>query len=401
MWRVLRTPGVARLLITSLVGRAPQVMSAVALVRLVVDERGDFGLAAAVVSVFTIAGTVGQPMLARAVDRTGRPRLVVGAAALVTTGALVVAAVSVAAVPLATVLAAAVAGLATPPLEPAMRALWPRLVTPERVGTAYALDAAAQEVAFIAGPLIAALGIALTGAVGDVVAMAALGALGCAAFLASPRLGSRPPAPTGTTRHGSPLAGGAFRRLLLLVLCAGVPIGALTITAIAWAGAAGAPALGPVAIAVNAGGALVGALTTAARPFRRSASALLRPLTMVLALLYLPTAAIGAPAPIWLAAAFASGLALPPLLTQAFGETPRLVRDSHATEGAAWVVSMFSVGIAAGTLVAGLLVGGLGAATGVPVAVLVASAVAALGAALPIPRSNDGVRDERRSEIGV
>lgn len=400
MWRVLRTPGVARLLISSLVGRAPQVMSAVALVRLVVDERGDFGLAAVVVSVFTVAGTVGQPMLARAVDRTGRPRLVVGTAALVTTGALWVAAVSVVAVPLVTVLAAAVAGLATPPLEPAMRALWPRLVAPERVRIAYALDAAAQEVAFIAGPLAAALGIAVVGASGDVVAMAALGALGCAVFLASPRLRARPPVSTGTTRHGTPLAVGAFRRLLLLVLCAGVPIGALTITAIAWAGAAGAPALGPVAIAANAGGALVGALTTAARPFRRPASVLLRPLTLALALLYVPTAAIGAPAPVWLVAAFASGLALPPLLTQAFGETPRLVRDSHATEGAAWVVSMFSVGIAAGTLVAGLLVGGLGA-PGVPVAVVVASAVAALGALFPTPRPNDGVRDEPRSEVGV
>ena len=53
-------------------------------------------------------------------------------------------------------LAAALAGLTLPPLSSTVRIVWPRLAPGELRSTAYALEAALQEVFFVGGPLLAA-----------------------------------------------------------------------------------------------------------------------------------------------------------------------------------------------------------------------------------------------------
>ena len=101
-----------------------------------------------------------------------------------------------------------------------------------------------------------------------------------------------------------------------------------------------------------------------------------------LAVLYLPLAAWGLPPAWWLAAAAVSGLSLPPMLTQVFAQTPLAVRDHHANEANAWVVSAFAIGAAAGTLVSGFAVQwradwGITLALGIGVLVAAACATAA------------------------
>ncbi|MDH2416042.1 MFS transporter [Nocardioides sp. CER19] len=354
---MLQREGVGYLLGTSFVGRLPTAMSALALVRLVVDGGGSYAFASVLSSAYIVAGMVGQPVLARAVDRTGRRRLVVIAGTVVATLAFVATAVLVDhAAP--AVAAVAVAGLATPPIEPTLRSLWASMFSDgAELRSAYGVDAAVQEVGFILGPLVTALGIVVLGADGNVVLMAAIGLVGGLMFAVHPRLRSsgRPSRVQGE-RHGSPLSSGGFRRILVAIVGAAVPVGSLAVLATAYADSHDHPGLGPWAVALNATGALTGALLVARFPLAATPARALRPLALALAVLYLPLGAWALPAGAWLVAAVLSGLTLPPLLTQVFAQTPLAVRGHHANEANAWVISAFAIGAATGTLLSGFAV---------------------------------------------
>ncbi|GAA3597086.1 MFS transporter [Kineosporia mesophila] len=383
------------MLTASAVGRLPQAMSALAVVQLVVGGGGTYSLAAAATSAFVLAGTLGQPVLGRLVDQSGRPRPVLIGSAVLSAGALLLLAGPVETAP-AVLAAAALAGFMSPPLEPTLRGFWPRLFPePDHLHRVYSADAAVQEVLFIVGPLLTVLAVSSFGAPGAVRLMGLLGLLGTVLFC----LHRRPAAAWNAARrhravrHPSPLRIQALRVLVVAQASAGLPIGVLTITATTHAERAGVAAAAGWGLAANATGALLGALLIAAFPLPWEAEVALRRLLFVLALLYLPTAAVALPTAGWLACAFLSGLGLPPLLTQVFTLVGRTAPGDIATEANAWVVSAFSVGIAAGTLLAGLAVQA-SPGQGILVAVIGACVLTAAGGGQARPRRLTVSRDE-------
>ncbi|MEU4689692.1 MFS transporter [Actinoplanes sp. NPDC023714] len=366
----------ATLLASSLVGRLPQAMCSLVLLRIVLDAGGDYAFAGALTAVYILAGTAGAPLLSRIIDRTGSPRPVLLAAAGIS--ALAFAGIALIGPAPAAIACALLAGAAAPPIEPVLRSLWPRIMQPGRQLTqAFSADAAAQELIFVLGPLAAAISIAVLGAPGAVAVMGLLGAAGTAMFCAHRVLHRREPVRAG--HHGSPLRFPAVRRLVLAQIAAGMPVGILAITATAHAGIAGTAALSGWGLALNAAGAFAGAVYVARRPFAGPAHRLLRPALLLLAAFYAPTAFVTMPPAFWLAAAFVSGLFLSPFLTLIFTVIERAAPPELATEANAWVVSAFSVGIGAGTYLAGLATDAwsTGGTTG---AVLGASVLAAAGA---------------------
>lgn len=382
----LRVRGAAYLLSAVTIGRLPQAMSALAIVRLVRDQGGDFGFAALLTAIYTVATTIGQPVLARVIDRTGRSRPVIALSCAAATAALVGLALWGVLLPVLGIVLAALAGAATPPLESSLRTLWPRMMAPGRqLQSAFSADAAAQEVLFISGPLVTALGILLFGAQGAVVLMAVLGVLGAALFALHPLLRRTAPLAVAGERAGTPVVLRGFRRLLLFQFGIAVPVGVLTISATGYGELLGMEQLGAWGLAVNAIGALTGALLIAPRRLGLPTHRLLRPVGVVFALLYLPTALVALPAPIWLALAFLAGILLPPLLTHVFAQTERGVPAAQLNEANAWTISAFQAGVAAGTLLGGLLVDLLGLSTGIAAAVGLGSAVTLLGALLARP----------------
>ncbi|WP_375390017.1 MFS transporter [uncultured Amnibacterium sp.] len=373
------------LLASSLLGRLPQAMSALALVRIVVDGGGGYAFAGALTAGYVIASTVGIPVLGRLIDGTGRPRAVLLVAAALSSVAFVEVALLATAAPPAALVCGVVAGFASPPLEPTLRSLWPRIMAPGRqLARAFSADAAAQEVLYILGPLLAVLAVAALGARGGVLVMAAAGLVGTALFCVHRLLRPRPAEAGERVAHPSALRTRAVRTLVIALVGGGLPIGALTISAARFAALTGAPSLNGWALAINAGGALTGALLIARFPLRTPPERALRGLLLLLALLYLPTAAFGLPTVVWLAGAFVAGLALPPLLTQVFAITATAAPAAALTEANGWIISAFSVGIGAGTAVAGALTGAAGTA-GAVAAVVGASALALLGAGLATP----------------
>jgi predicted MFS family arabinose efflux permease len=384
---VLRLRGVAYLLSTSLIGRLPSGMALVALVRLVRDQGGSYGTASVLTSVYVLAGTAGQPLLGRAIDRTGRPRLVLLASAVVATLTLTGLAFWAVSIPALGLALSFASGFTAPPLEACLRSLWVGLMEPGRqLHQALSLDAAAQEIMFVCAPLISAVGIIAFGTQGNILFMAALGLLGAVLFTTHGLLASREvPAPP-VEGHSSPIRSAWFRRLLVALVLAGTPIGVILITSAAFGESIGSPAFGAWALALNAAGGFTGAVLVARHPFAAPAHRVIRWVTASLALLYLPTAFGQAPPGLWLVFAYVGGLSLPPLLTQVFSHLAHTAPASQLNEANAWVLSALTVGISAGTLSAGLVINASRTVpAGVTWAVLMGSVLGLVGALVARP----------------
>jgi MFS family permease len=388
---------VTTLLGTALVGRLPQAMSALALVRIVLDSGGDYIGAGALTSTYVVASTVGSPLLSRIIDVTGRTRAVLLGASVVSAAGFVGVVLTVQVGLWGAALCTALAGIAAPPLEPALRGLWPRLARPgPALQRLFAADTAVQEVLFILGPLVTAISGALIGAAGAVGAMAVLTVAGTALFCLHRVVAVPARRELGAHRAGSALRDGTVRTLVLVLIAAGLPIGVLTITATRFAYEAGNATLAGWALAVNAVGALLGAVGVGRLRVVPDPARALPVLLLALAVLYVPTALLGAPTALWLVFALVSGFSLPPMLTQVFALVARQVPSDVATEANAWVVSSFNVGIGGSTFLAAALTGAAGG-SGLVSAVIGASAVTAIAAICLLLA---GRRHRRSSEQG-
>jgi predicted MFS family arabinose efflux permease len=392
---LLRTPYVARLLGGTLLGRLPNAMAALAVVLFLRSQGAGYGLAGTLSALYGLAVAVGQPLLGRAVDRRGQPRVMAAAALLSAAGFALLAATGPAPLP-AAVAAVLLAGVATPPLEGGLRALWPAVLRDEvQVHKAYALDAAAQEVLFTLGPLLVMLAVSAGSEAAAVVLTGLLGVAGTLVVVtAHPARRWRPEA-----REAHWL--GALRSPGLAVLLGacffvGTALGAVSLAAVVYGDAHGGGAVAAYLLAANGAGALAGGLSYGARGWPGPPERRLRRLSLGLALCYPPLLLVpGVPWMLPLAAL--SGLFLAPTLACGF-----LVVDRHApagtvTEAFSWVVTAIGVGAALGTAAAGLAAqrGGATAGFGTAAAGGVAAALVLLSTSRILTVPNLGTDPEK------
>lgn len=388
MVSVLRTRHTGYLLFTSLLGRLPGAMAALAIVQLVHSTSGDFAFAGLITAVYVVAGAVGQPLLSRLIDRIGQVA-VLAVSGILSFLAFTGMALTLDPAPGAAVALAAAAGIFTPPLEPALRALWPRLVSPgPQLKAAFSLDAGAQEIIFILGPLLTVAGIAVFGPVGNLLFAGGLGLIGALAFILNPapQAASRQRRGDVAAHNGirSPILNPAVARVAAFTFGIGVPVGALTIVATASEAARADAGLAGWILAVNAVGALIGATVVGIRPLGSTPERLLTLCGILLAVGYLPLAVTALPTWAYVVAAGISGLMLPPTLGQVFERISQLSPPAALTEANGWVVSAMTLGVGAGTLVAGVIVGASGTSA-VMWIVLLAFALTALLSLIALP----------------
>ena len=383
---VIRSRHALYLLGTSLVGRLPTAMAAIAIVQLVRLQGGDFALAGIMTAAYVVAGAIGQPALGRLADHAGQTTVLL-VAGVVGTGSFVGMALLTAPAPVLAVIFAALAGLFTPPLEPSLRSLWPTMVPGGApLKAAFSLDAGAQELVFIAGPLLTVLGISAFGATGNIFFAAALGLVGTLAFAANSLSRSHRISAHDVAGRVNPVADARFRRVVAFLFGVGVPIGILTITVTAYGEQEDLPSFAGWALSANAVGALIGATWSATHPTRRAPQRLLALCGLLLGVGYLPLAASGLP--VWALIAFAvlAGLMLPFTLTQVFDYVHSTTTPGSLTEANAWAVSALNVGIAAGTTGAGAAVSAWGTGA-IPAVVVAGSVLTLLLALLVLPRT--------------
>lgn len=347
---LLRTHQVARLLVSALVGRLPNGMVPLALVLFSRDTGSGFGRAGLLTAAYSLGCCLGGPALSRVMDLRGqRAALVLGG--LVSSAALA----ALPWVPVGGALPVALlAGIATPPLEPALRTLWPSVLSPRQVPSAFALDAAAQELIFVLGPLVV-LAAQLGGSGGGLVAAAALGLLGMAWFVSSRASGAWVP-PVHDERHWlGPLRSRRLCVLFAAVALVGLTIGVPAVALVAYSEASGDRGLAPWLVAANALGALIGGVAYSPRAPHRDPR---RDLLLGLAVIAGTYSALAwVPAQVWVMGALAvlSGLGLPAVLTCVFQLVDRLAPLGTTTEAFAWLISAFLVGSSAGAATAGVL----------------------------------------------
>lgn len=348
---LLRTRHAARLLAGTLLGRLPNATAALAVLLFVRAEGGSYALAGGLSAVYGLCTAIGQPLLGRAVDVRGQPRVMLPAAVVSALGMALLAVVGVKVLWLSYA-AMVIAGIFTPPLEGGLRALWPGVLKrADRVHAAYALDAVAQEVMFVVGPLLVMLCVEAWSAGAALLVINGVGVLGALWVVVSEP--SRQWRSEPREAHWL----GALRSAGLLVLIGafffvGLALGSIAVAAVAYAEEHGGGMVSSYLLSALGVGALVGGVVYGAREWPGRPESRLRLLIGLLALGYLPLALV--PGPLGMTALTGvAGVFLAPALACAFVVVDRHAPNGTVTEAFSWLVTTFGVGSAVGASVAG------------------------------------------------
>jgi len=385
---LLRDPLVARPFGSSVIARIPIATAPLGLVLLVRDQRDSYSLAGIVTGLFAIGLAVGSPLWGRAMDGRGQPRVLVptaltsGTLLLLLTGATVSQAV-----PAPVLLGLALlAGIAFPPLSPAMRSTWRVVVTEDRRRRrGYALDAAAVETIFVGGPLLLS-GLLLFGwAALPLLVTVVLLIAGTLVYVGSP--GTRRAVPSAVAASVSGPGTAVLHRggfVLLLAVMATMSIG-FGILDVSIAGLAehllgSADRLG-VLFAPIAGGSAVGGLLYGSRDWHSAdRRRLLVTLTVFGFLLLTVATGAGAEVPlvVLMVLLFCAGLFISPNLIAAQSLIDALTPSHRLGEAQAWLSTSITAGAALGNSIAGIVLD----ASGPRVALTVASCAVLTAAVL-------------------
>ncbi len=348
---LLRSAYVARLLIGTLVGRLPSAMAILAIPLALRHVGASYGFVGVAAGTFAVSSAVGGPLLGRLVDRVGQPRVLLATAMLAGAGFLLIGA---APEHRAGVIAGAVlAGAATPPLEPCLRVLWPALVPAARLEMAYAVDSGSQELIFVGAPLLVAGLAAVAFPALALWVAAALGAVGVL-VVASAAPSRQYRAPERSPDWLGPLRSRGLVVLFLGLVGTGLAIGTLNVLVVYYAErhhiAGGAGTL----LALNAAGALAGAIGYGLVRWRMPLPSRALLLAVGLVIGYGLLALLPAP-PLMVVLMLVTGLFFAPLLTVSFVLVGQLAPPGTTTEAFAWLITVFTSGMAVGAAVVGAI----------------------------------------------
>ncbi|MEU5403037.1 MFS transporter [Streptomyces sp. NPDC005963] len=348
---ILKAPHAARLLAGTLVGRLPNATAHIAIVLFTRAEGGSYTLAGGLAAAYGIATAIGQPLLGRAIDLHGQPKVQLPAAVVSALGMVLLAAVGIGSLPLAYA-AVALAGLFTPPLEGGLRALWPNVLgRQDRVHRAYAMDAVAQEIMFTLGPLLVTVVVSLWSAGAALLVINALGVLGALSVVLSEPSRSWRSAPRDAHWLGA-LRSSGLLALLGSFFFVGLALGSITVAGVSYADDHGRESVYGILMAALGLGALIGGACYGARQWAGAPERRLMVLIALLALGYLPLVLTPGVVLMTVLSAVA-GVFLAPAIACAFIVVDRHAPRGTVTEAFSWLVTTFGVGAAAGTALAG------------------------------------------------
>ncbi|MFC5212261.1 MFS transporter [Streptomyces coerulescens] len=361
---VLRIPHARRTFATALLGRLSYGVAPLSVMLAVTRASGSYAVAGVVMALFSGTSVFLSPARAALIDRHGPRRALVPMVAA-HSALLGLLAVLVwrpgGASPLVLGVVTAFAGACTPPLGPTMRAVWGRLA-PDRalLQRAYSLDAVAEELLFVSGPLLVGVLVGFAPPAAGVLLGAGLMVVGTAGFVSSPVVRA---VPAGGRAPGPRKAGrGVLRGLARPVLAAagvGLALGVLDLLVVAFAEGSGhgAGSAAWVLAALSAGSA-VGGLLNGAVAWRSAAGTRLAAQAAGLGLA-LCGAALAQGLGTLAVAVAAAGVFVSPLITTAYLIADETAAPAARVRAGAWVNTAVNAGGTAGAAAAGVLVGWL------------------------------------------
>jgi len=356
---LLRAPGVARIIAAQLTARFPNGMMSLAILLHVEQQTGSYGAAGLVLAAASIGQAVAGPVTSRWMGIWGMRRVLT-----LTTAVCAASVLLIAVLPLDVagyMLLGAVAGLSTPPVQSAVRTIYPKLVNSRQLTALFSLDASLQEIIWILAPVVITLVATQVGTMPGLLLIVAILVGGGAWFVFSPEVG----------RVRIPRSRRAFGRVLgkPVVLLATV-IGFLLIGACAAVEAAVVATFGHggfeagLVLAVFSVGSLAGGLAFGHVPIGRWAMA--RRMTvvavgLVAAVFFVDE--ISASTPWWVGACLVvAGVGVAPALAVMFTMTSASVKFSETAEAYGWIGTGQLIGAALGSAIAGFLIDGVGPA---------------------------------------
>ncbi len=376
--QILRTPHVGALVGAALLTRLPFAINALAVLLFLREQTGSFGVAGLVSGSIALGAAAGAPFASRLVDRRGARMLVplglVHASAVLSIWGLG----SAGAPSVALAAIALLAGASFPPAGAVLRSRYPELLGDERlVHGAYALDSVTIEVAFVSGPLLTAVVVALVGPQYALGLSAVLVLAGTMLF--SARLpGAGKPHPAAGEHRGllGALSDPAIRMVALSTVPIGFCLGAVEVSIPAFSEDYASAALAGVLLAIwsaasGVGGLLYGVWGARGAPFESFLAT-----SAVFPLVCLPLLAASSPVTMALLVVIA-GAPIAPLIASRNLLVGSLAPTGTGAESFTWLMTALVAGLAAGTAVGGALI----EAEGWTAAVLAGAAVASLGAA--------------------
>jgi predicted MFS family arabinose efflux permease len=277
------------------------------------------------------------------------------------------------------------AGAAIPPLSSVLRSRWAYLLEdrPELIPSAFALDSVMIEFIFIVGPLVVTAIVATTGPEYALGVSAACVLVGTVLLLGGLR-GRR-----GPERHarGEPvlglgaLAAPGLRTLVAASLPVGFSFGSIEVVLPAFSDTEGSTEMAGVLLAVWSSASLAGGLLYGARPPQAPLADLHLRFALMLPVGIAALAAATSPLTMALLAILA-GLPIAPLIASRNQLVGRVSVPGTATEAFTWPLTALVAGVSLGAAAAGGVVEAYSWTAGV----LMAVAVAALGAAVILVR---------------
>jgi MFS family permease len=385
---VLRLPGVASAMGTSVLARLPIGALGLVLILRVRELGGSYAAAGVVAGAFMLASGITSPLLGRLIDRLGQTRVVVVGGAISGGAIAGLAALGHGSPLIVFVGLSGLAGLTMPPLGGCVRVLLGELVSePAERHAAFALESSALEVVFLIGPLAIVGGIAAASPQLALAVCAALLIGGTLAFAAAPASRRWRPSPgEGPRSLAGPMRDGGVRMLVLTFGLVGTSFGAIEVATAAFAQHHGAPhAVGPLlalwGFASLLGGVLVGRFGPADVPARRIA-------VLLAALFGADLLLFAAPSPALLAIGLvAAGGPIAPLGAQIYSLITTIAPAGTVTESTTWLGTGIGGGVSAGSALGGVLIGAGGAR-----AAYALGAVAILGALVAVRGSVERLR---------
>jgi MFS family permease len=373
------------IVLATLIGRLPIGISGLAILLYVREVSDSFAAAGACAGALALGSAAGAPFQGRVVDRRGVGMLL-PLAAVHSAGLLLIWGSGEAGAPVALLAAASlVTGAAIPPLSSVLRSRWPYLLAGrhELLAGAFALDSVMIEVIFVAGPLLTTLVVATVGAQYALIVSAACVLSGTLLLLAG--LTGKPgpePAEPGRPAFGlGALASPGLRTLVLASLPVGFTFGTLEVVLPAFSEAEGSRELAGVLLAVWSAASGVGGLVWGARggesPLLQAHLAFAWLLPLGVAPLVLATS------PLTMALlAILAGLPIAPLVASRNQLVERVSLPGTATEAFTWPLTALVAGVSLGAAAAGAVVEASSWSAGV----VLAMAVAFVGAAIVLAR---------------
>jgi MFS family permease len=374
---ILRVPGVAPVVVATVIGRLPIGITGLAILLYVQDVQGSFAAAGVCAGALALGSAAGAPLQGRLVDRRG-DGVLLPVALVHALGLVLVWILGAGGAPVALLaLVCALTGAALPPLSSVLRSRWPYLLAerPELVPGAYALDSVMIELIFVTGPLITTALVALVGPQYALAVSATCVLSGTAMMLAGLR-GHAAPEVTSEGKRAlglGPLAAPGLRTLVIASLPVGFALGTLEVVLPAFSQEEGAKAMAGVLVAVWSGASGVAGLVYGAHPGR---SSLLRVHLRFAVLLPLGCAVLFAatsPATMALLVVLA-GIPIAPLIASRNQLVERVAPRGTATEAFTWPLTALVAGVSLGAATAGSLVEAYSWPAGVVAAVLVSGA---------------------------